>query len=148
MGSQQLLKSPLKLCDLFRPANFLNALRQQAARTYRTSMDRHMTLMPCMHVLYMAPTGHQWTGINLLHELIHLLRSFVWLTERCDWRGSQVLRRVPGCRLVLVTSSDAGSLSQYVAMVVEGLLLQGAVLEAGKLKVPSLTDESPACLSS
>jgi dynein heavy chain 2, cytosolic len=40
VGSQQLLKTNINLSDLFRPANFLNALRQQAARTYRVSMDR------------------------------------------------------------------------------------------------------------
>jgi len=76
VGSQQLLKAPLRLGDLFRPANFLNALRQQAARQYKASMDK----------------------------------------------------------LVLVTSAEVHTLQQHVHMVVEGLLLQGAVLEAGKLK--------------
>jgi len=76
VGTQQLLKSSLRLADLFRPANFLNALRQQAARTYRTSMDK----------------------------------------------------------LTLVTSAEVGTLQKYVSMVVDGLLLQGAVLEGGKLK--------------
>lgn len=76
VGSQQLLKSNIQLSDLFRPATFLNALRQQAARTYRVSMDR----------------------------------------------------------LKLVTSS-AGSLSQHVAINVEGLLLQGAIFDQGLTEV-------------
>jgi len=74
VGSQQLLKTKLCLRDLFRPANFLNALRQQAARTYRVSMDG----------------------------------------------------------LILVTGAE-GSLSQFVSINVEGLLLQGAVFDSGRL---------------
>merc|ERR1711988_490451 len=74
VGTQQLLKTKLCLRDLFRPANFLNALRQQAARTYRASMDR----------------------------------------------------------LQLVTAPD-GTLSKYVSINVEGLLLQGAVYDGNRL---------------
>jgi len=74
VGTQQLLKTKLCLKDLFRPANFLNALRQQAARQYRAPMDR----------------------------------------------------------LQLVTSTE-GALSQFVSINVDGLLLQGAVFEGGRL---------------
>merc|ERR1711988_1131723 len=85
VGSQQLLKTKLCLRDLFRPANFLNALRQQAARTYRVSMDR----------------------------------------------------------MQLVTSNE-GSLNQFVCINVEGLLLQGAVYDSGRLTDVATDSEMPS----
>jgi len=39
MASKTLLKNSVSLAQLFRPQNFLNALRQQAARSYKKSMD-------------------------------------------------------------------------------------------------------------
>eukprot|EP00981_Chlorochromonas_danica_P004240 scaffold857_cov152-Ochromonas_danica.AAC.23 len=39
-GSSSLLATPLALCDLFHPATFINALRQQAARKLNLAIDQ------------------------------------------------------------------------------------------------------------
>lgn len=82
MASKSLLKAPVVLAQLFRPQNFLNALRQQAARSCGVSMDA----------------------------------------------------------LTLITSTSSALLDQYMFTTVEGLLLQGALLED---KLKEVNPDSP-----
>lgn len=61
-----LLSSPLDLKDLFRPETFLNALRQQAAREARVSMDT-LKLVSCFdpRLLNRAPLPVTLDGLML-----------------------------------------------------------------------------------
>jgi dynein heavy chain 2 len=99
VGTQQLLKTKLQLSDLFRPANFLNALRQQAARTYRVSMDRLK--------LVTGAAGSLDKHVHITVESL-LLQGAVYNTSLSEVSSdSKVLSIMPDLAMAWVRDEDA-----------------------------------------
>jgi dynein heavy chain 2 len=103
MASKSLLKAPVSLAQLFRPQNFLNALRQQAARSCGVSMDA-LTLITS-------------TSTALLDKYMYttvegLLLQGALLTDKLQEvsADSPLLCEIPAVAMAWVPDSDAAGL--------------------------------------